>query len=161
MSLDAFIAGREGESGWTVIDPEWDFGALFAQFDTIRVGRATFELMAAAQRASMPGFRTIVISRTLRQEDHPGVEILSGLETLAELKASAGKDIWLFGGGHLFASLAAAGLVDTVEVAVMPVLLGAGVPLAPRLARHVRLTLVKHSAYASGAVSREYEVRRK
>ena len=36
------------------------------------------------------------------------------------------KDIWLWGGGELFGSLAAAGLVDTVEVGIIPVLLGAG-----------------------------------
>src|SRR6266699_1544715 len=49
----------------------------------------------------------------------------------AALKAKPGRDIWLFGGGVLFRSLLDAGLVDTVEVAVVPVLLGGGVPLLP------------------------------
>jgi dihydrofolate reductase len=38
-------------------------------------------------------------------------------------------DIWLFGGGALFRTLLDAGLVDVVELAVMPVLLGGGIPL--------------------------------
>jgi dihydrofolate reductase len=52
-------------------------------------------------------------------------------KVVAELKAKRGRDIWLFGGGELFRSLLDAKLVDTVEVAVMPVLIGAGVPLLP------------------------------
>jgi dihydrofolate reductase len=48
-----------------------------------------------------------------------------------ELKAQPGKDIWLYGGGELFGTLLKAGLVDSVEVAVIPVLLGDGVPLLP------------------------------
>ena len=48
------------------------------------------------------------------------------LERIAALREQAGKDIWLWGGGELFGSLAAAGLVDTVEVGIIPVLLGAG-----------------------------------
>jgi dihydrofolate reductase len=40
-----------------------------------------------------------------------------------------GKDIWLFGGGHLASGLMKANLVDSIEVSVMPVLLGAGTPL--------------------------------
>jgi dihydrofolate reductase len=48
---------------------------------------------------------------------------------VAALRAEPGKDIWLFGGGMLFRSLLDAGLVDLVEVAVIPVLLGGGVPL--------------------------------
>jgi dihydrofolate reductase len=46
-----------------------------------------------------------------------------------ELKARPGKDIWLYGGGTLFRYLLDAGLVDTVEVAVIPVILGDGIPL--------------------------------
>jgi dihydrofolate reductase len=48
---------------------------------------------------------------------------------VAGLRAQPGKDIWLFGGGALFGSLAEAGLVDTVEVSVVPILLGEGIPL--------------------------------
>src|SRR6266478_5273743 len=108
MSLDGYIAGPEGEADWIAADPEFDFTALFSQFDTILVGRRTFEGMVTAGRVSIPGMKTIVFSRTLRQEDHPGVTIMAGgqRKTLGALKASHGKDIWVFGGGSLFGSLA-------------------------------------------------------
>ena len=85
--------------------------------------------------------------------------IVPGIEALTDLTASRGKDISLFGGGKLFRSLAEAGMVDTVEVSVMPILLGDGVPLAPHLSKWINLSLVNHKVYSSGAVSLEYAVR--
>jgi dihydrofolate reductase len=77
--------------------------------------------------------KTIVFSRTLRQEDYPNLTIVSETpeQALAELRAKPGKDIWLFGGGLLFRSLLEARQVDGVEVAVIPVLLGEGISLFP------------------------------
>jgi dihydrofolate reductase len=105
----------------------------------------------------MPGMKTIVFSRTLRQEDHPQVTIVANnqQETLVALKASPGKDIWLFGGGSLFRSLAKDGLVDTVEVRIVPILLGAGVPLSPDPKNRIKLALTAHKVYKSGIVSLE------
>jgi dihydrofolate reductase len=78
---------------------------------------------------------------------------------IAELRSKPGKDIWLWGGGSLFRSFAELGLVDTVEVAVTPVLLGAGVPLLSPPALRVTLKLTGHKVYAkTGGVSLEYAV---
>jgi len=80
---------------------------------------------------AMPGIKTFVFSRTLQQSDYPKVTIVGEKwqEMLTALRKQPGKDIWLFGGGELFRSLAEARLVDTVEVGVAPVLLGGGIPL--------------------------------
>jgi dihydrofolate reductase len=122
--------------------------------------RRTFDVMVTAGRASVPGMKTIVFSRTLRQEDHPEVAIVMDgqREAVAALKAGPGKDIWLFGGGSLFGSLAEDGLVDTVEVAIVPILLGAGVPLLPRLKNRIKLSLTAHRVHRSGRVSLEYSI---
>lgn len=79
-------------------------------------------------------------------------------KTLAALKASPGKDIWLFGGGSLFRSLAEEGLVDTIEVGIVPILLGAGVPLLPSLANRIKLSLTAHRVHRTGIVSLEYAI---
>ena len=80
-------------------------------------------------------------------------------ETLAALRAEPGKDIWLFGGGLLFRSLLGLGLVDTMEVAVSPVLLGKGIPLLPPPAKQTKLKLTGHKIYKTGIVSLQYAVK--
>jgi dihydrofolate reductase len=163
-SLDGYIAGPNGEADWIIMDPEIDFGALFAQFDTILVGRRTFEAIAGSKRGggSMPGMRTVVISRTLRQSNYPKLTILGAgwEERVTALRAEPGKDIWIFGGGTLFRSLLEARLVDSVEVSVIPVLLGGGIPLLPPPATRAPLALAGHRVYGTGIVSLEYAVRR-
>src|ERR1700694_498462 len=124
MSIDGFIAGPKGEYDWIVADPTIDFGALFRQFDTVIMGRRSFETMKAeGQTPASLGMKAFVVSTTLQPEDHPGITVLNSevADAVAEIKAQPGKDIWLYGGGVLFRGLLDAGLVDTVELAVIPV----------------------------------------
>ena len=58
----------------------------------------------------------------------------------------------------LFRSLAEAGLVDTVEVAVVPILLGGGIPLLPTPASRISLQLSAHKVYKTGVVTLEYAI---
>lgn len=102
-----------------------------------------------------------MFSRTLRQNDHPDVIVVSGdvPALLAELRSGPGRDIWLFGGGELFRSLLALGGVDTVEPAVIPVLLGGGRPLLPEPSERCRLTLTGHTVFPkTGTVLLSYDV---
>lgn len=131
-TLDGFIAGPKGEYDWIVHDPAIDFAALYREFDTAIMGRKTYEVVTAqGGNGAMPGLDVIVFSRTLAPATLPGVRIVNRdpVEEVAALKRQPGGDIWLFGGGELFRTLLDAGLVDTVELVVMPVLLGQGIPL--------------------------------
>jgi dihydrofolate reductase len=75
------------------------------------------------------------------------------------LKAEPGKPIALFGGGDLFRSLLAAGLVDGVEVSLIPILLGGGIPLLPTPASRVTLKLRSQKVYkTTGTIGLEYDI---
>jgi len=161
VSLDGYIAGPNGEADWIVMDPEIDFAALFEPFDTILMGRKTF--VVAGSGGGMPGITEIVFSRSLRATDHPKVRIESGdpADTVRGLNTRPGKDIWLFGGGQLFQTLFTAGLVDTIEPAIMPVVLGGGVPMFPSPIPRGSLTLTNQRHYKqSGIMLLEYAVNR-
>src|SRR5690606_25179661 len=107
------------------------------------------------------GKRIVVFSRTLRPEEHPDITIIAGNieEHLDELRSSPGKDIWLFGGGELFQTLLDLGYVDTVEPAIVPILLGGGRPFLPAPAMRHQLRLTGQRAYEqSGIVLLTYDV---
>lgn len=158
VSLDGFIADPEGSADWIPMDPDIDFDALLAQFDTFLMGRRTYETSGALVSEQ----RVVVVSTTLDPAAHPGLTVIADdlAARVAALKAEPGKDIWLFGGGELFRSLLAEHLVDTVEPAIIPVLLGEGVPFLPDPAVRTQLTLRSHHVYErSGIVLLEYDVR--
>ena len=160
VSLDGFIAGPKGEFDWIIIDPAFDFEAHFNQFDTFLLGRRTFEVAGQGGAGGTSAeSQTIVFSRTLRQSDYPKVVIAREVkETISALKQQPGKDIWLFGGGELFRSVLDAGLIDTVEVAVMPILLSEGVPLLAAGPRSPALQLTHSKTLPSGTVMLSYHV---
>ncbi len=158
-SLDGFIAGPDDDYSWITPEPAFDFDQHYAQFETLLMGRRTYEVV----RKSGDGFhgkQVVVVSRTLRPEQHPGIEIVGDdlQQRIGELRSRAGGDIWLYGGGNLFAQLLAWDLVDTVEPAILPILLGGGIPLLPSPAVRRRLTLSRHRAYPSGMMLLEYAV---
>ena len=159
-SLDGYIAGPGGEFDWILTDPDIDFGALFNEFDTFLMGRRTYEAMKGMGSGKGKS-KSFVFSRTLKQSDHRKVTVVNddAAVTVERLKNEKGKDIWLFGGGELFRSLLEAGVVDSVEVAIIPILLGGGIPLLPDPARTRKLKLASYKVYGTtGIVSLKYDV---
>lgn len=160
-TLDGFIADPHGGYDWIIMDDAIDFAAMYAEFDTFVMGRKTWEVTAPTEFGDMFGGKEVIVfSRTLKSA-RPGVTIVSTspADTVRELKQKAGKDIWLFGGASMFRTLADAGLVDTVEVAIMPVLLSEGIPLITPGARVTGMRLDKcETLPKSGIVMLSYTI---
>jgi dihydrofolate reductase len=158
-SLDGYIAGPRGEMDWIVQDPAVDFAKVYQSVDTVLLGRRTYELTRQPGAPPWPqGWQIYVFSRTLRAEEHPGVTVVKARAgtRVAALRATPGKDIWLFGGGSLFRSLLEARQVDIMEVVVVPVLLGGGIPLLKTGAPLTRLVLEEVQRYPTGLLRLRY-----
>jgi dihydrofolate reductase len=161
-SLDGFIAGPNGEFDWIPMDPDIDFAAMYASYGHLVMGRQSYDVFVST--GGVPGGMPLpitVCSTSLPEGTRDGMTFVhDGVAAVRALKEGPGdKPIWLWGGSNLFGTLAAADLVDGVEVAVVPVLLGSGIPLAPPSVRRVPLALTKQRLYPkSGIVMVEYDV---
>jgi dihydrofolate reductase len=161
MSLDAFIAGPNGEYDWIPSDETINFPAFLKKIDTVLIGRKTFEVAVREDpSAANPKMRTFVFSRTLKPADYPGVRIVTDNASfvVSSLRAETGKDIWLMGGGELFRTLLDARLVDTIEIGIVPILLGRGIRLLPEFLQSVPLKFRKSETFPSGIILMKYDV---
>lgn len=160
-SLDGYIAGPNGEFDWIVVDPEIDFAAMYDSFSGLVMGRRSYEVSLTTGTSATP-MPTYVYSRTLPPGTRDGVTFThDAAPHVRELKKGDGKPLWLWGGGELFRELAQADLVDGVDVAVIPVLLGGGIKMLAPPAPKLSLALRSHRLYAqTGTLFLEYDVQR-
>jgi dihydrofolate reductase len=162
-SLDGYIAGPNGEFDWIVIDPEIDFAAMYAGFSGLVMGRRSYEVYVATGGSVGPALPTYVYSRRLPEGERDGVTFVADAVPHVRMLKQAAEErpLWLWGGGNFFRELAEAGLVDGVDVAVIPVLLGGGLPLLPSPGPRLSLQLRNHRLYAAtGTLWLEYDLRR-
>ena len=163
-SADGYIARPDGDLEWLTSRPApkgfYGMEAFMKSIDTKVLGRKTYEVSRSMGAKFDSGSRTLVFSRQPRPADAPaGVEWVNGGigPLVSRLREQPGKDIWLMGGGGLFRSLLAANLVDSIETAVVPVLLGDGVPLLPGPFSRFNLNLVSSKVLDSGLLMLVYQ----
>lgn len=99
-------------------------------FDTALEGRSAYEIgLAAGITNAYPHLRHLVFSTTMGQSPDPTVELVATdpLETVRDLKAEDGLDIWLVGGGKLAYALLPE--IDRLILKQNPAVIGSGIPL--------------------------------
>jgi dihydrofolate reductase len=161
-SLDGYIAGPNGEYDWIPMDPDIDFAAMYAGFSGLVMGRRSYDVFVAS--GGVPGGMPLpvnVYSRTLTEGERNGITFARDAVThVRTLKASGDdKPLWLWGGGELFRQLATANLVDGVDVAIIPIVLGGGIHLMAAPGPRLPLRLSSQRVYSkTGTLFLEYEV---
>jgi dihydrofolate reductase len=159
-----------------------DIERLYAGFDTVLVGRTTYEEMAAywpkalaesegtptnqAMAKRMHDYRKLVFSRSgdaLRTKWHNSELVTTKSDEdlkrqLSSLKGASGGDIHLSGGATLAATVVGLGLVDEFQLLVYPVV-SPGATWFAKLPAGCELTLVDATAYPNGVVRGHYRPR--
>jgi dihydrofolate reductase len=107
----------------------------------------------------------ILSSRDLPKPSHPDADVRIVAAEVADLHdemiAAAGqRDLWVVGGGNVASQFADHGLLDRVEVTVVPVVLGEGKPLFERRLPGGPMQLLGTRTHSSGMLSLDYEIRR-
>lgn len=162
-TVDGFIARKDGSFDCLLNEGEHvtDYLASFAWFDTVLMGRKTYEVgLQFGVTNPYPMLRQFVISQTMTAAPDPNVELIRDdvIARVEALKAAAGKDIYLCGGAELATRFFQAGLIDEVILKLNPLLLGTGIGLVTGLDHHLDLTLTKHKVYENGVILLFYTV---
>ena len=165
ISLDGYIARRNGAMDFLVMDPEGEalMADFFAGIDTTIMGRKTAaiteKLRKSGEIPEMPGISNYVVSRRWKPGKHEGFEVVSGPLSafVKKLKRRKGKNIYLGGGGELCRSFLRDDLVDELYIGVSPVLLGDGIPGFPGRFPQRDFRLTECKSYSGGSVGLRYE----
>jgi dihydrofolate reductase len=171
ISLDGYYCDSRGDMSFAHKPPkdaEWhEFVAGNARGGGVLLfGRTTYEMMAAwwptpmAAQAmpevatSMNAMPKIVFSRTLSSADWNNTVLVKDdlVGTVRRMKSETGPDIAILGSGTIVRQLADAGLIDTFQVVVNPVALGAGKSFLSGLTRRLDLVLTNDRVFRNGSV---------
>lgn len=161
VSLDGFIEGPNGEFDWCLTDQDYGMKEFLGRIDTIFFGRKSYDVLLNMERKPFPKMSKYVFSRSLTSIPDAVVIRDSIAQNVRTIKKQPGKDIWLFGGASLTSQLINQGLVDELQLAVHPLLLGQGTPLVADIAQRIPLKLVDIKTYTSGLVQLFYHVPQK
>lgn len=137
-SLDGFIATADESLDWLFkydgMDlGEHDYGVFIKRIRTVVMGRGTYDFLAADSAPWAYGEQRVLVV-TSRPIDGPKgpLETRDDVDTLiAELRTLDDGDVWVLGGGQLQMAFIERGALDSIEIYVMPELIGGGRPLFP------------------------------
>lgn len=137
MSLDGYIARKDGSVDW-LFDVEGDGGdngyaAFYQTIGTVVMGRTTYEdVLKLSEDFPYADRPTYVLSRS-EQPPAPHVQFTTEpVESLIpRLQQASDADLWIVGGGQLVQAVMEKRLLHEMEVAIIPKILGEGIPLFP------------------------------
>jgi dihydrofolate reductase len=156
VSLDGRIARQGGAVDWLEGYPPDAFGfdAFYAGVDAILMGRGTYDAVRAMGEWPYAGKPVVVVTQRALEDAPTGVAARSGAmgDIVAELEAQGHARIWVEGGGEVIRQLLATGRLDMLEMAVIPIVLGEGIPLFPYGTPETALRLVSCVAREGGAL---------
>ena len=170
VSADGFIARRDESVDW-LDSVKGDYGMMkfWKSIDTVLWGRRTYDMALAFQAKGVKGsefdtsMKNYVFTRGAAPASQPkGIEFVrDSLKDFARrIRKAKGKNVWIMGGGGLFASFLDAGEIDEFIMLVIPKFIGEGIPLLEAGRRTVPLKLRNCEKFPDGVVKLHYAIER-
>jgi dihydrofolate reductase len=173
VSVDGFIADREGAFGWTAPDEElFRFHlAEVRKLGGFLIGRRLYETMlvwetdpslrdnelGAAFADVWCAIPKTVFSRTLDSvQGNARLAEASVAEEVAAALEATDKDVEI-GGAGLAAAAIELGLVDELRMFRNPIVVGGGTPYLPPVTEDVRLDLIETRTFGSRVIYERYQ----
>ena len=99
-----------------------------------------------------------MLSRSLSPGERNGVTFTNApvAELVKDIRKRRGKDVWLSRGGEIVREFLKADLVDEMEIGIVPVLIGEGIPLFPSGFPQREFAVVESKSYSKGLVVLRY-----
>ncbi|MGI9530493.1 dihydrofolate reductase family protein [Lutimonas sp.] len=165
-SLNGKIAKPDGSVDWleSIPNPELTdhgYADFYRSIDTTIQGYATYDqIISWGIDFPYADKKNYVVTRKKQLENTEFVEFISKdhVEFIQKLKEEEGKDIWLIGGGQLNRMLLNEGLLDEIQVFVMPIILQDGKNLFGDLPNETKLSFVNSRSFSTGAVEISYTI---
>ena len=186
MTADGYFAGPDGSLDWVKQDKDIDRDAMASRskFDTVLLGRRTYELMAAfwahalddpstkgsphgdqplspdqrAMAVFLNDAKKIVFSKSLKKPEWKNTRVMEDIDPgkIEELKRERGDDMILFGSGSVVTRLTEQRLIDEYQFVVCPVILGSGRSMISGSLTRLKLDLKDAKKYSSGNIMLRY-----
>lgn len=166
VSIDGFIASKAGDNSWlnsaTAKGEDYGFEENMSRTGILIMGANTYrEMIKSGIYRGKDQFPTYVVTREKDIRKGIKTHLYEGdLKELTEkVKSETDKDIYIWGGGSLITQFIDLGLLDEMNIALIPVLLGEGIPLFGRLRQSKRLELLESKTFEkSGIVLLNYRI---
>jgi len=155
-SIDGYIARPDGTFDFLSIverpGEDYGFAEFFATVDALVIGRNTYETALAFPEWPYAGKRCIVLTHRETPSVH-GEQFFAGEPAaLVDQLALSGAQRLYVDGGAVIRQFVREGLIDDMTLAIVPVLLGSGIPLFGSALPEQRLHLHSSKAFESGLV---------
>lgn len=166
MSLDSFIARKDGDISWlSGVEREGeDYGykAFYGSMDAVVMGRKTYELCLTFPEWPYPEKPAWVFSRCPDLPVRQNVKVVdvNPSALMDQLEKSGLNKVWLVGGGELARSFRSDGLITEYIVSIIPVVLGSGIPMIAGDETSDDLSLESVTGFPSSLVQIRYKVKR-
>lgn len=159
VSIDGFIEDGQGQFDWCFTDQDYSSGQ-FERFDTVLMGRKSYDLMLQRDELPIMNLKTYVFSNSLEKVKYGTIINNHRLEAeVKQLKNATGKDIWFFGGANLLTSFLEKNLIDELQLAIHPIMLGEGMKLfAGQIDRRINCELIDVKSFNTGLVMLKYKI---